>query len=57
MIPKLSACLRALERSPVSNIIDGRQPNALLECVRGNSTGTTIVGDLGGARRQAPPGP
>ena len=57
MIPKLSACLRALERAPVSNIIDGRQQNALLECVRGNSTGTTIVGDLGGARRQAPPGP
>ncbi|NQW22225.1 MAG: acetylglutamate kinase [SAR202 cluster bacterium] len=47
MIPKLSACLRALERSPVANIIDGRQPNALLECVRGNSTGTTIVAGSG----------
>jgi len=46
MIPKLSACLRALERSPVANIIDGRQPDALLECVRGNSSGTTIVSDL-----------
>ncbi|PKB70865.1 MAG: acetylglutamate kinase [SAR202 cluster bacterium Io17-Chloro-G6] len=43
MIPKLSACLRALESSPVANIIDGRQPNALLDCVRGNSSGTTIV--------------
>ena len=52
MIPKLSACLRALERSPVANIIDGRQPDALLECVRGNSTGTTIVGDFGAARRR-----
>ena len=31
MIPKLSACLRALERSPVANIIDGRQPDALIE--------------------------
>ena len=51
MIPKLSACLRALERSPVANIIDGRQPNALLECVRGNSTGTTIVAGSGNARR------
>ncbi|MBO19107.1 MAG: acetylglutamate kinase [Chloroflexi bacterium] len=50
MIPKLSACLRALERSPVANIIDGREPNALLECVRGNSTGTTIVGGFGGGR-------
>ena len=48
MIPKLSACLRALERSPVANIIDGRRPNALLDCVRGNSSGTTIVGGSGG---------
>ena len=52
MIPKLSACLRALERSPVANIIDGRQPAALLECVRGNSTGTTIVEDFRSARRR-----
>jgi len=51
MIPKLSASLRALERSPVVNIIDGRQPNALLDCVRGDSSGTTIVGDFGNARR------
>ena len=57
MIPKLSACLRALERSPVANIIDGRQPNALLDCVRGNSSGTTIVGNFGNMRRQAPPSP
>ena len=55
MIPKLSACLRALEQSPVANIIDGRQPNALLECIRGNSTGTTIVGDFRSARRKASP--
>ena len=52
MIPKLSACLRALERSPVANIIDGRQPDALLECLRGNSTGTTIVEDFRAARRR-----
>ena len=51
MIPKLAACLRALERSPVANIVDGRQPNALLNCVRGNSSGTTLVGDFGIARR------
>ncbi|MEC9287952.1 MAG: acetylglutamate kinase [Chloroflexota bacterium] len=57
MIPKLSACLRALEQSPVANIIDGRQPNALLECIRGNSTGTTLVGDFRRARRKAPPSP
>ena len=52
MIPKLSACLRALERSPVANIIDGRQPDALLECLRGKSTGTTIVEDFSKARRR-----
>ena len=51
MIPKLSACLRALERTPMANIVDGRQPNALLDCVRGDSSGTTIVGDFGNARR------
>ncbi len=44
MIPKLSACLRALERSPVANVIDGRRPEALLDCLRGVATGTTIVG-------------
>jgi len=52
MIPKLSACLRALERSQVANIIDGREPNALLECIRGNSTGTTIISDFGRALRR-----
>ncbi len=46
MIPKLSACLRALEKAPVADIIDGRQPDALLKCVRGRSTGTTIVRDV-----------
>ena len=45
MIPKLGACLRALERSPVANVVDGRQPDALLACLRGSSSGTTIVGD------------
>jgi acetylglutamate kinase len=43
MIPKLAACLRALERLPVADIIDGRKPSALLDCVRGRATGTTIV--------------
>ena len=44
MIPKLTACLRAVERSPVANIVDGRRPDALLACLRGSSSGTTIVG-------------
>lgn len=46
MIPKLAACLRALERSPVADIIDGRKSGALLECLRGHPTGTTIVGEI-----------
>ena len=44
MIPKLSACLRALERSPIANVVDGRRPGALLDCLRGVSTGTSIIG-------------
>ena len=46
MIPKLESCLRALERSPMANIVDGRQPGALLDCLQGRSTGTTIVGEM-----------
>ena len=45
MIPKLAASLRALERASVANVIDGRRPGALLDCLRGTSTGTTIVGE------------
>jgi acetylglutamate kinase len=45
MIPKLEACLKALQRSPVADIVDGRRPGALLDCVKGRGTGTTIVGD------------
>ena len=52
MIPKLSACLRALERSPLATIVDGRQPNALLDCVQGNSMGTTIISSFRGGRRR-----
>ena len=74
MIPKLAACLRALEPrvdseaneadvsqapgpsglGPVAHVVDGRRPEALLECVRGGLVGTTIVGDL---RSQRPGGP
>ena len=43
MIPKLEACLIALENVPQAEIIDGTQPEALLNCVQGNSTGTKIV--------------
>ena len=59
MIPKLAACLRALEvgtspdagdapgaQTPVAYVIDGRRPKALLDCVRGKATGTSITGDF-----------
>ena len=66
MIPKLAACLRALEprddpegggdnipaapglaaQGPVAHVVDGRRPDALLECVRGNAIGTTIISDF-----------
>ncbi len=42
MIPKLEACLKALPAVPVAEIIDGRQPGALRQCVEGHSAGTRI---------------
>ena len=42
MIPKIRACLRALTSVPVTSIIDGRQPYALLREVEGGGGGTTI---------------
>ena len=42
MIPKIKACLRALSGTPVTRIIDGRQPHALLKEVEGHGGGTTI---------------
>jgi acetylglutamate kinase len=43
MIPKLDACLNALEEAAVAEIVDGRQPRALIDCVEGRATGTRIV--------------
>ena len=43
MIPKIRACLRALPAVPVTRIIDGRQPHALLKEVGGKKAGTTIT--------------
>ena len=43
MIPKLEACVRALETSPVTDIVDGREPGALLKCLEGDGGGTRIV--------------
>jgi len=42
MIPKIEACLRALERGAVSQIIDGRRPGALSDSMNGKPIGTRI---------------
>jgi len=42
MIPKINACLRALNAGTVARIIDGRQPHALLKEFDGQDGGTTI---------------
>ena len=44
MIPKLEACVRALESAPVADIVDGREPGVLLKCLEGEGGGTRIVG-------------
>ena len=43
MIPKLEACLNALENVNTAQIIDGRKTGSLLALVDGNSFGTKIV--------------
>ncbi|MFH1169578.1 MAG: acetylglutamate kinase [Chloroflexota bacterium] len=42
MIPKVKACLRALEVARTAHIIDGTQPHALLKEIEGHGVGTTI---------------
>lgn len=44
MIPKIKACLKALPAVPLTRIIDGRRPHALLKDLDGEKTGTTISG-------------
>ena len=44
MIPKLEACLRALERVPRAEIVDGRSPGVLKDCFQGRHAGTQILG-------------
>ena len=55
MIPKLEACVRALEGGMdsglhrndggvVADIVDGREPGVLLKCLEGEGGGTRIVG-------------
>ena len=42
MIPKLEACIRALERVPVAHIVDGRTPGALLNAIEDGGAGTRL---------------
>lgn len=42
MTPKVEACLRALERVRVAQILDGRRSRALLDFVEGRPSGTRI---------------
>ncbi len=42
MIPKINACLRALNEGSITRIIDGRRPHALVKEFDGQDGGTTI---------------
>jgi acetylglutamate kinase len=42
MIPKISACVRAMSKTASASIIDGRQPHALRAEIEGAASGTTI---------------
>lgn len=43
MIPKIESCLRALSTVPVTRIIDGRLPHALIVEIEGMVGGTTLA--------------
>ena len=43
MIPKLEACITALERVPVARIVDGRAPMALLGALSEDGGGTWVT--------------
>jgi len=43
MIPKVKACLRALDGASGAQIIDGRAPHSVIDAVKGKKIGTLIV--------------
>ena len=43
MIPKVEACLQALDYVPSTQVLDGRQPHVLRDYVTGKRTGTAIA--------------
>ena len=42
MVPKLEACLTALKEGGVAQIVDGREPRALLDTLSGKPLGTRV---------------
>lgn len=42
MIPKMQACLRAIEQVNQADVIDGRKSGALIDCIYGKAQGTII---------------
>ena len=42
MVPKLEACLTALEHVGLAQIVDGRRPGALLDALAGTAPGTRV---------------
>jgi acetylglutamate kinase len=42
MVPKIGACLKALETVQSTQIVDGRLPNALMDAVAGKAMGTRL---------------
>jgi len=45
MIPKIEACIRALATVPITRIINGKTPHALLNEINKGTGGTTIVAE------------
>ncbi len=43
MIPKIQACLKALSAVPSTCIVDGRQPDALIQTIEERHSGTVIT--------------
>jgi len=52
MVPKIKACLRALSSTPVTCIIDGRKPHALIKEMEGEGGGTIIKALRPGSRKE-----
>lgn len=42
MVPKIGACLKALEAVKMTHIVDGRMPNALVDAFEGKAMGTRL---------------